>query len=44
MHDFSPQYERTREAVDLRRDFFILVAALWVTAELNRSSWNTGQW
>jgi len=23
---------------------FILVAALWVTAELNRSSWNTGQW
>src|SRR5436190_1047320 len=23
---------------------FILVAALWATAELNRSSWNTGQW
>ncbi len=23
---------------------FIMVAALWVTAELNRSSWNTGQW
>jgi hypothetical protein len=23
---------------------FILVALLWVTAELNRSSWNTGQW
>ena len=23
---------------------FILVAALWVAAELNRSSWNTGQW
>jgi hypothetical protein len=23
---------------------FILVAALWVTAQLNRSSWNTGQW
>ena len=23
---------------------FILVAVLWVTAELNRSSWNTGQW
>jgi len=23
---------------------FILVAALWVTAELNRSAWNTGQW
>src|SRR4030088_2755105 len=23
---------------------FILIAALWVTAELNRSSWNTGQW
>ena len=23
---------------------FVLVALLWVTAELNRSSWNTGQW
>ena len=23
---------------------FILLAALWVTAELNRSAWNTGQW
>lgn len=23
---------------------FILVAALWVTAEISRSSWNTGQW
>ena len=23
---------------------FILLAALWVTAELNHSSWNTGQW
>lgn len=23
---------------------FILIAALWVTAEINRSSWNTGQW
>src|SRR5260370_1212716 len=23
---------------------FILLAALWVTAEINRSSWNTGQW
>jgi hypothetical protein len=23
---------------------FVLVAALWATAELNRSSWNTGQW
>src|SRR5258705_6921528 len=23
---------------------FILVAALWVAVELNRSSWNTGQW
>ena len=23
---------------------FIMVALLWVTAELNRSSWNTGQW
>src|SRR5688500_10252676 len=23
---------------------FILVALLWMTAELNRSSWNTGQW
>ena len=23
---------------------FILVAAVWVLAEINRSSWNTGQW
>ena len=23
---------------------FILLAALWITAEINRSSWNTGQW
>ena len=23
---------------------FILLAALWVGAEINRSSWNTGQW
>ena len=23
---------------------FILLAALWVAAEINRSSWNTGQW
>jgi hypothetical protein len=23
---------------------FIIVAALWVAVELNRSSWNTGQW
>lgn len=23
---------------------FIILAALWVTVELNRSSWNTGQW
>src|SRR5438093_5397512 len=23
---------------------FILLAALWVAVELNRSSWNTGQW
>jgi hypothetical protein len=23
---------------------FILLAALWVTAEINRSGWNTGQW
>jgi hypothetical protein len=23
---------------------FVLVVALWATAELNRSSWNTGQW
>jgi hypothetical protein len=23
---------------------FIMLAALWVTAELNRSAWNTGQW
>jgi hypothetical protein len=23
---------------------FMLLAALWVTAEINRSSWNTGQW
>jgi Cytochrome c7 and related cytochrome c len=23
---------------------FVLLAALWVTAEINRSSWNTGQW
>ena len=24
--------------------FFILLAALWVTASITRSSWNTGQW
>jgi len=23
---------------------FVLVAGVWMTAELNRSSWNTGQW